>query len=97
MQATNKSGQNLQRSADIAVNIGMRRIEPYDQQVIDALIAQQKQPRKGHKAALQYNYVAVLVCYPLKSDCCSSHLSIKILSPILFSIEKDAKKSTNSF
>jgi hypothetical protein len=38
--------------------------------------------------------VAVLVCFPLKRLCCSSHLSIKILRPIRFSIEKEERKST---
>lgn len=39
-------------------------------------------------------YVAVLVCFPLNKLCWSSHLSMSILSPILFSMEKDDRKST---
>ena len=42
-------------------------------------------------------YVAVFVCLPLNKLCWSSHLSTNILSPILFSIEKDERKSTTSF
>ena len=38
-------------------------------------------------------YVEIFVNFPLNKLCCRSHLSVKIFNPILFSMEKEDRKS----
>ena len=75
----------------------MGRVETNNEKVVHAFVVEQEESRECHKTESMPDYVAILVYLPLKRLCWSNHLSTSILRPILFSIEKEAKKSTTAF
>ena len=94
VEAADESGEDFEGRVDIVVDIGVGGVEADDQQVVHSLVGEEEKLGKRHEAESAGRYVAILVNLPLNKLCWSSHLSIRIFRAILFSMEKEERKST---